>query len=67
MNNRRRSNPALRSGKSRMMEILVGAAVLVIAIGIGTTVLNSGKIKRSKAEALQKMSRIGEALRGVSR
>nr|MCS5538478.1 hypothetical protein [Roseibacillus sp.] len=64
MNNRRRSNPALRSGKSRVMEILVGAAVLVIAIGIGTTIMNSGKITRSKAEALKKMRHIGEALKG---
>ena len=44
-----------------MMEILVGAAVLVIAIGIGTTIMNSGKIKRNKAEALKKMRKIGRA------
>ena len=64
MNNRRKSNPALRSGKSRMMEILIGAAVLVIAITIGTTIMKSGKIKRNKAEALKKMKNIGEALTG---
>ncbi len=47
-----------------MMEILVGAAVLVIAIGIGSTMISSGKIKRNKAEGLKKMKEMGNALTG---
>ena len=64
MNNRRKSNPALRSGKSRMMEILIGVAVLVIAIAICTTMMKSGRVKQNKAEALKKMQDIGNALIG---
>ena len=62
MNNHRRSNPALRPGKSRMMEILVGVAVLAIAIAIGTTMIGTGKAKRNQAEGLKKLQAVGIAL-----
>ncbi len=62
MNNHRKPNLALRPGKSRMMEILVGAAVLVIALGIGSTMISSGQIKRNKADALKKLNKMGIAL-----
>ena len=58
MNNHRKPNLALRPGKSRMMEILVGAAVLVIALGIGSTMISSGQIKRNKADALKKLNKM---------
>ena len=62
MNNNRRSNRALRAGKSHMMQILIGAAVVVIGIGVVTTMMKSGKTKQNEAEALKKMKGIGEAL-----
>ena len=62
MNNLRRSKPAARPGKIGMMEILVGAAVLVIAIGVGATFMSSAKINGYEAEAMKKMQKMGEAL-----
>ena len=64
MNNHCRPNPALRPGKSHMMQILVGAAVVVIAIGIVATMAKSGKSKNDRAEALRKLQDIGAALTG---
>ena len=45
-----------------MMQILIGAAVVVIGIGVVTTMMKSGKTKQNEAEALKKMKGIGEAL-----
>ncbi len=45
-----------------MMEILVGAAVLVIAIVLGAAMMKSAKMKGYEAEALKKMKRMGETL-----
>ena len=64
MNNHCRPNPALRPGKSHVMQILVGAAVVVIAIGIVATMAKSGKSKSDRAEALRKLQDIGAALTG---
>lgn len=47
-----------------MMQILVGAAVVVIAIGIVVTMAKSGKSKNNEAEALRKLQAIGTALTG---
>ena len=37
-----------------MMQILIGAAVVVIGIGVVTTMMKSGKTKQNEAEALKK-------------
>ena len=41
-----------------MMQILVGAAVVVIAIGIVVTMAKSGKSKNNEAEALRKLQEL---------
>ena len=38
-----------------MMQILIGAAVVVIGIGIAATIMKSGKTKQNQAEALKKV------------
>ena len=45
-----------------MMQILIGAAVVLIGIGIAATVMRTGKTKGNQAEALRKMKGIGDAL-----
>ena len=64
MNNHRSPNPALRHGKSHMMQILVGAAVAVIALGVAVTVGKSRQSKNNQAEALRKLQDVGAALSG---
>ena len=60
--NNLRTKSSFAARKSHMMEILAGAAAVVIAIGIVVTMAKSEN-KNNEAEALRKLQAIGTALR----